>query len=96
MDGGACEATAATVFGIPAIGLSVPLGNYHNEGSEGAPGYEANRGPTPEYVHLDDLDGLLRLCHGLMRARLGWDRPWTATRRRLAQNRQRYGWPLKR
>lgn len=30
MDGGACEAMAATVFGIPAIGLSVPLGNYHN------------------------------------------------------------------
>ena len=42
MDGGACEATAALASGIPAIGISVPLGNYHNESFEGAPRLHAD------------------------------------------------------
>ncbi|MBI1865411.1 MAG: hypothetical protein HYR98_06775, partial [Nitrospirae bacterium] len=31
MDAGTCEATAALAFGFPAVGISVPLGNYHNQ-----------------------------------------------------------------
>jgi endoglucanase len=83
MDGGACEATAATAWGYPAIGLSVPLGNYHNiDDGTGA--------PAPEYVHLDDVDGMLRLCRALMRPGLAWPDPWKPQRRRLLKNRRRY------
>lgn len=81
MDGGTCEATAATACGFPAIGISVPLGNYHNEGFEGGPGCRAPRGPAPEFVHLADIDGMLKLCRALMRAGLPWDKPWKAQRR---------------
>jgi endoglucanase len=91
MDGGACEATAALAYGVPAIGISVPLGNYHNESYQGR-----NRGkPAPEYVHLDDVAGLLKLCQGLMRPKLPWATPWDKTRRALHRNfeqkRQRLG-----
>jgi len=30
LDGGACEATAMNLYGIPAAGISLVLGNYHN------------------------------------------------------------------
>ncbi len=90
MDGGSCEATAATAFGIPSIGLSVPLGNYHNESFEGAPGVKADRSPAPEIVHLDDIEGMLKLCLALAHTGLAWDRPWGETRRRLSKNRRRY------
>ncbi len=90
MDGGACEATAALASGIPAIGISVPLGNYHNESFEGAPGYRRRGAPAPEFVHLDDVDGLLMLCRSLIKPDPGWRDPWQPTRRRLKQNRQRY------
>ncbi|HSH29493.1 MAG TPA: hypothetical protein VK971_06255, partial [Thiohalobacter sp.] len=46
MDGGACEATAATAFGLPTVGLTVPLGNYHNEGYEGGADCPRQRGPA--------------------------------------------------
>ncbi len=83
MDGGTCEATAATAWGLPAIGLSVPLGNYHNiDDSTGT--------PAPEYVHLDDVDGMLRLCRALMKPGLVWRDPWKQQRRRLLKNRRRY------
>lgn len=83
MDGGSCEATAATAWGFPAIGLSVPLGNYHNiDDDSGA--------PAPEYVHLDDVDGLLRLCRALMTPGLAWSDPWKRQRQRLLKNRRRY------
>jgi putative aminopeptidase FrvX len=76
MDGGACEATAALAYGLPAIGISVPLGGYHNESFE-----PRTRGkPTPEYVHLDDVSGLLTLCETLMRPGLEWETPWKTTR----------------
>lgn len=90
MDGGTCEATAALAFGIPAIALSVPLGNYHNEGFEGAPGIPAVRGPAPEYVHLDDIAGLLKLCATLIEPGLPWAQPWAQVRTRLTKNRNRY------
>ncbi len=86
MDAGSCEATAMTAWGVPAIGVSVPLGNYHNQGFEGGPDCRAPGGPAPEFVSLDDVTGLLRLCRGLMRARLAWDDPWTRQRQLLRIN----------
>lgn len=83
MDGGTCEATAATAWGFPAIGLSVPLGNYHNiDDDTGA--------PAPEYVHLDDVEGMLRLCRALMTPGLAWGNAWNSTRRALRTRTRRY------
>ncbi len=90
MDGGACEATAAIAWGLPAIGISVPLGNYHNQGFEGGPDCAGEDGPAPEFVHLDDIDGLLKLCRGLMQPDLPWAEPWKEQRRRLQSNLRRY------
>ncbi len=53
MDGGSCEATAFATFGYRAGGLCLPLGNYHNIGK--------NLRPRPEFVSVDDLEGLLKL-----------------------------------
>lgn len=100
MDGGTCEATAALAWNLPAIGISVPLGNYHNEdfGTLTARGdiVNATRGPAPEYVHLDDIEGLLTLCRGLMQPGLPWQDPWHSQRQRLAANRRCYQPLLKR
>jgi putative aminopeptidase FrvX len=82
MDGGACEATAATVYGLAAVGISVPLGNYHNQGFEGGPDCRRRNGPAPEFVHLDDVDGLLTLCRGLLRSGLPWREPWRVEKSR--------------
>ena len=90
MDGGTCEATAVLAWGLPAIGISVPLGNYHNEGFEGGPDCAGARGPAPECVHLDDVEGLLKLCSGLMQPGLAWTDPWGRQRTRLLANFQRY------
>lgn len=90
MDGGSCEATAATAFGIPTLGLTVPLGNYHNQGLEGGPDCAHSQGPAPEFVHLRDVHGLLHLCHALMRRSLSWGDPWAVTRNRLRKNRRQY------
>jgi len=95
MDGGTCEATAAITWGLPAIGISVPLGNYHNQGFEGGQDCVSKNGPAPEYVHLDDIDGLLKLCRGLMQPGLPWAKPWNEQRRRLLVNLQRYASLLK-
>ncbi len=88
MDGGACEATAATAYGLPAIGISVPLGNYHNQGLEGGPDCRGPDGPAPEFVHLDDIQGMLSLCRDLLQAKLPWNDPWRI-QRRLMQKRLR-------
>jgi len=90
MDGGTCEATAATVYGLPAIGISVPLGNYHNEGFEGGPDCRAARGPAPEFVHLDDIAGMLKLCQALMRGRLASKKPWQAQRLLMRKRLRQY------
>jgi endoglucanase len=78
MDGGTCEATAATAYGIPCVGISVPLGNYHNQSFEGGPDSAGPLGPAPEFVHLDDVAGLLTLCRGLLTPQLAWDKPWAS------------------
>lgn len=93
MDGGSCEATAMTAWGITTIGISLPLGNYHNEGYEGGMDSVAYRGPSPEFVNIDDIDGELKLCKGLMQASLAWNNPWQQQRSRLRKNlksHQRY------
>ena len=83
MDGGACEATAATAYGLAAVGISVPLGNYHNQGFEGGPDCRGPNAPAPEFVHIDDVNGLLRLCRGLLRPGLPWRKPWETEQQRL-------------
>lgn len=90
MDGGTCEATAAIAWGLPAIGISVPLGNYHNQGFEGGPDCAGDNGPAPEFVHIDDINGLLLLCRGLMQPGLAWTDPWSSLRIKLRTNFGRY------
>lgn len=90
MDGGACEATAATAWGLPTVGITLPLGNYHNQGFEGGMDCPRPEGPAPEFVHLDDIDGELRLCRALMRSGLDWSDPWSKTRTRLLKNARNY------
>ncbi len=90
MDGGSCEATAMTAWGISTIGVTLPLGNYHNEGYEGGMDCLAPCGPAPEFVHLDDIEGELKLCEGLMKAGLDWDDPWQQQRDRLRKNLKSY------
>ncbi len=90
MDGGACEATAAPAWGLPAVGISVPLGNYHNQGFEGGPDCRGREGPAPEHVDLADALATLRLCRALARPGLPWADPWAAARRRLARNLARH------
>lgn len=90
MDGGACEATAATAWGLPTIGITLPLGNYHNQGFEGGMDCPKPKGPAPEFVHLDDIEGELRLCRALMQPGLKWSDPWSTTRLRLLKNVNHY------
>src|SRR4029077_11155629 len=78
MDGGSCEATAATAYGLPCVGISVPLGNYHNQSFEGGPDAAGPLGPAPEFVHMQDVAGLLTLCRGLLTPKLSWEKPWAS------------------
>jgi endoglucanase len=61
MAGGTCESTAYLLWGLPATGLSMPLGNYHNQG----PG----RRIAPEMIHLNDFESLVRLLIALAACR---------------------------
>lgn len=90
MDGGACEASAATAYGLPTVGLTVPLGNYHNQSLEGGPDSRGPGGPAPEFVHIDDVSGLLQLCHALMQPGLPWADPWAERRQALQKNLEKY------
>lgn len=90
MDGGSCEATAMTAWGVPAAGISVPLGNYHNQGLEGGEDCKAPGGPAPEFVSRADVEALLRLCGAIARpgarATDPWADPWAGQRARLRRN----------
>ena len=90
MDGGSCEASAAIAWGLETIGLSVPLGNYHNQSLEGGPDSRGPNGPAPEFVHIDDIDGMVKMCRGLMARGLSWQDPWRDQRTRLNKNRKNY------
>ena len=63
MDGGTCEATVFTLFGHPAAGLALPLGNYHNVNRR-------ERKISPEIIHKRDLLTGIRLF-AEMAARIG-------------------------
>lgn len=90
MDGGTCEAAAATIWNIPAIGITLPLANYHNQGFEGGPDCPKPDGPAPESVHMDDIDGLLKLCRALAKPGLKWREPWKKQQLALIKNARSY------
>jgi endoglucanase len=90
MDGGACEATATTAWGLPTVGITLPLGNYHNQGLDGGMDCPRENGPAPEFVHLDDIDGELKLCKALMKEGLNWQDPWHSVRQRLKKISNKY------
>ncbi len=90
MDGGSCEATAATAYGYPSIGISVPLGNYHNQNFEGTSDGAPHQGPAPEFVHRQDIAGLLKLTEALMQPRLPWRSPWTQKRAEFKREFKKY------
>lgn len=90
MDGGSCEASALLSFGIPAIGLSIPLGNYHNQSLQGGPDSAPPLGPAPEYVHFKDLQNLVRLVEALTERHELWEKPWKAYQKKLNTQFQHY------
>lgn len=90
MDGGSCEATAATIYGLITIGITLPLGNYHNQGLEGGPDCRGKAGPAPEFINIDDLDAELKLCLALMKPGLPWDQPWKKQEIALKKNLNKY------
>jgi putative aminopeptidase FrvX len=79
MDGGTCEGTAATAYGIPTIAISVPLGNYHNQSFEGGPDAAPSNGPAPEFVSISDIEGMCALTRAVMEPKLAWDKPFFAS-----------------
>lgn len=79
MNGGTCEATTALAMGIPAVGVSMPLGNYHNESFEGGPDSRGPRGPAPEFIDWRDVQGALKLCAAFAKTSLTRD-PWQKQR----------------
>jgi putative aminopeptidase FrvX len=91
MDGGTCEATAATVYGYPCIGISVPLGNYHNQSFEGGPDAAPTNGPAPEFIHYQDIAGLIELCHALLKPKLPWATPWQEKMKQFKKDLKKYG-----
>lgn len=76
MDGGSCEGTAATSYGIPTIAMSIPLGNYHNQSLEGGPDAAPPNGPAPEFVAIEDIAGMQTLLLALMDTKLPWKNPY--------------------
>jgi endoglucanase len=80
MDGGTCEGTVAQAYGFPTVGISIPLGNYHNQSFEGGPDSRGPLGPAPEFVHLDDIAGMEILCRALLEKGLNWQDAWADKR----------------
>jgi endoglucanase len=90
MDGGSCEASAAIAYGIRPVGISVPLGNYHNQSFEGGPDSRGPLGPAPEFVHLGDVDGLMTLCRALLEPKIHWQDPWSLRRKAFGKSMRSY------
>ena len=61
MSGGTCEATAYQLYGYRCGALCVALGNYHNCGPDDR--------IEPEFVSFEDVEGLVRLCIAIAKAR---------------------------
>lgn len=70
MDGGTCEATAFGVYGLPATGLCLALGNWHNRGNLDAveAGDASAAIPMLEEISLEDFHGLVELLLTAARA----------------------------
>ena len=90
MDGGTCEGTAATAYGIPTIAISVPLGNYHNQSFEGGPDAAPLNGPAPEFVSVSDIDGLCTLTQAVMEPKLPWGKPYEPMLKHFKKELKRY------
>ncbi len=58
LDAGACEASALQACGIRSVGLSVPLGNYHN--------MDDDQNIVSEYVVMDDVKAMVNLLVALV------------------------------
>jgi len=58
LDAGACEASAMQACGRRSVGVSVPLGNYHN--------CDEAKQLAPEYVMMDDVKSLVNLLKALV------------------------------
>jgi endoglucanase len=81
MSGGTCEATAYQLYGYRTAGLCVALGNYHNCGPD--------ESIAAEFVAIEDVVGLARLCSVAVRAGELPD-PDHALRRRLEEGMEQY------
>jgi len=90
MDGGSCEATARSAYQIPSMGISIPLGNYHNQSLEGGPDASPAGGPAPEFVHQEDIQGMLHLCDGLIQSPFNWAQPWLSKKKELKAHLKSY------
>lgn len=90
MDGGSCEASAAIAYGLQAVGISVPLGNYHNQSLEGGPDAAEENGPAPEFVHKSDIEGMMKLCMALMTEKVDWKFPWKNQQKEFQKLFKRY------
>lgn len=90
MDGGTCEATAAMAFQIPAIGISIPLGNYHNQSFEGGPDSRGEWGPAPEFVNIKDIERMQTLCLALMHSGLDFKDPFSKRRDAMKKRFREY------
>lgn len=76
MDGGVCEGSAATSYGIPTIAISIPLGNYHNQSLEGGPDAGPPNSSAPEFVSISDVEGMLALIRAVLEPGLPWEKPY--------------------
>jgi endoglucanase len=90
MNGGTCEASAILAYGHPAIGVSIPLGNYHNQSIEGGPDAAPPQGPAPEFVDERDVARLLKLCEALSQPQPEFRDPWKAFRQELRKDLKSY------
>ena len=99
MDGGTCEASVAMAYGLKTVGISIPLGNYHNQNFEGGPDSTGKPGPeggpAPEHVHFRDIQGMLSLCRALLTPHLSWNSPWQSTIKKYRASFKEYAKLLK-
>jgi endoglucanase len=58
LDAGACEASAMQACGRRGVGISVPLGNYHN--------LDESKQLAPEYVMMEDVTSLVNLLKAVV------------------------------
>ena len=82
LDGGTCEATAYQLYGYTCAAASLALGNYHNVTPEGT--------IAPEYVAIDDLVGMVRLCVAAVVCGGKGRDPQRALRKKLEENARSY------